>query len=313
MPHRPTSLLLLATVLAAGPLPAAPAADEPPPGAPLHRLTLDLKHVPLRQALEIVCMGSGLKYEVEAGVPDVAIDLSVQDLPVRAVVRRLVRAAAEQVPGLDVQSDPDSAILRVRRGPARSAQFRGPGWRVSLTVRDVPLRRAVEALFADVDSACIVEANVPDVLVTVVCRDVTLESAVWLLTGAASSDESRVIFRREAENYVLGVAPRPVSSPPSAPTGNKPRPAADRTSLVLNFVPLRRALAALSPDPEYRWIVEKDVPDVRVALRLSNLPLEGAVKQVTGVAALRAPGLTYTRAGKVFVFSMRDPTRRPPN
>ena len=49
-------------------------------------------------------------------------------------------------------------------------------------------------------------------------------------------------------------------------------------------------------------LVEPNVPDVRLRLRVRNLSTESAVSQLVAVSSLRAPGITYVRSGNVFVI-----------
>jgi hypothetical protein len=300
-------LVLLSLVV---PLPAAAAAQEPAPASPAGgaaprqgRVTLELSGVPLRKLLDLVSQGTGVRYEVEGGIPDPPLDLSVRAVPVEEAVRRILRAAAPKVGPLELHPDPeDAGLVRVRRAASRAARFQGPRQRVSLRVHELPLRAAVERLTRDRDVWCAVDPNVPDVPVTTVFSNVSLESGVWLLAGAASEHGPRLAIRREGVNFALAIE-RPASTGSSAQTARAGWRGSRLVNLNLKYTPLRKALGAAGPGIRFR--VEPDVPDVRVTLRLRNLTPDAAVRQIVGVASLQARGVSFTRSGDVYVVHLR--------
>jgi hypothetical protein len=61
---------------------------------------LELRDTPLRQALVRLFDGSGLQYAVDPNVPDVRITVRARNVTLPAALRRIIREAAKQVPGL---------------------------------------------------------------------------------------------------------------------------------------------------------------------------------------------------------------------
>jgi hypothetical protein len=299
-------LLSIAVLALVRPASAGPEAGDDHLAGAMSRITLDLQQVPLRRALELVCGGAGLRYSMAADVPDVPVDLKLRDMPVKVAVRRIVRAAARQVPGLGVDSEGEIWSIAIQKVPSRVTQFRGPGWRVSLAAQGVPLRRALDTLFANADMWCVVDPNVPDVPVNIAFRDVPLRSGVWLVVGAASARGPRLALRQEGDNFVLGLQQRPGAPAVRvvAPAQAKARPVQSRVNVNLRYVPLRKALKTASGSAPLRCIVEPNVPDVPVTMQVRNLTAEAAVQQITSVASLSARGMNYARAGDVVVVYM---------
>jgi hypothetical protein len=84
-------------------------------------------------------------------------------------------------------------------GPAAGAEPR-----ISLTLRDTPLRTALELLFQQSGQQHAVEAAVPNVPVTVNLRDATFATALRVITRLAS-----VTYRKEGDVYVIGLRQPP--------------------------------------------------------------------------------------------------------
>src|SRR5438105_1810078 len=103
---------LLLPLLSPGTLPAR-AADE---GAGAEkRVTLNLKDVPFRNALELLFAGTGLEFSVDPNVPNPPITLSVRDRTLAQALPLLVDAAARQARG----------ITFGRRGAVYAISFKG--------------------------------------------------------------------------------------------------------------------------------------------------------------------------------------------
>jgi hypothetical protein len=90
-------------------------AGQPDPAQ--KKITLDLKDVPLREALARIFAGSGLNYAVEPAVPNVPVTLTLKDVPLIDAVRRLVRIASVQFPRLMLGYDAEVYVLRVLAQP----------------------------------------------------------------------------------------------------------------------------------------------------------------------------------------------------
>jgi hypothetical protein len=263
------------------------------------RMTVELRQVPLRRSLALVLQGTGVQCDVDSAVPDVLITLDLHDVPLRTAVKRIVGSAGSIQPGLAV--DFSGASWRVVRGTAHPRAFRGPNTKVALDVMDVSLREAIDRLFAETDSFCAVDANVPDVPVSVKFQNVSLDSGMWLVLGAAWSKGVPLGLKRSGANYQMSVtrlgpayelASRHLA-PPAHPK---------RADMKLYYVPIREAVKIIPALPGTRVVVDRSVPDVRLRMRLRNLRPDTAVSQVVAVSSLRVPGITYVRSGNVYVI-----------
>lgn len=286
---------------------ASAAQDEPArprPAAAVSRMTLDLNDTPLRRSLELVLQGSGIQVQVDPAVADVPVTISLRDVPLRTAVKQIVATAASRQPGL--AADLSGAPWRVVRGGPSARLYRGPRSRVALDVTDVPLREAVDRLFAETDSHCVVDANVPDVPVSLKFQGVTLHSGACLVTGAAWAKGVPLSLKRSGDNYQLSVSrvgPEYQQASRNL-TGSKPK---GRSDLRLYYLPLRQAVRTIPARPGTQLLVEHNVPDVRLRLRLRNLNTESAVSQLCAVTSLQAPGVSYVKSGNVYVIYRPTP------
>src|SRR5207247_1546120 len=85
--------------------PAAPAAAQAAPG-----VTLSLRDVPLRTALQTLFEGSGLQHAVEPAVPNYPLTLDVRDVPFSTALRILLRLA----PQVTYRKEGDIYIIGMR-------------------------------------------------------------------------------------------------------------------------------------------------------------------------------------------------------
>lgn len=296
---RPTLLFVSLPVLLVSAAFCQVESSTPRPAATVSRMTLDLNETPLRRALDLVLAGTGMSYTLEEGIPDVPVTVNLQDVPLRTAIKRIVANAASQVSGLTV--DLKETPWRIVRGAPTAGQFRGPRTRVALDVYDVPLREAIDRVFADTDSYCVVDANVPDVPVSLRFEGVTLHSGACLITGAAWEKGVPVTLKRSGPNYELALAKvGPAYTEASRNlTGPKAR---SRSDLKLYYMPLRKAVRTIPAKPGTQLLVEHNVPDVRLRMRMRNLSTQAAVSQLVAVASLRAPGVSYVKSGNVYVI-----------
>jgi hypothetical protein len=80
--------------------------------------------------------------------------------------------------------------------------------KISLTLRDTPLRTALELLFQQSGLQHAVEAAVPNIPVTVNLRDSTFATALRVITRLAN-----VTYRKEGDVYVIGLRQPPTVEP----------------------------------------------------------------------------------------------------
>jgi hypothetical protein len=81
----PVILLISLASLPVHSLAAAPAAEQ--------NVSIELKEVPFRQAVERLFRGTGMAYTIEPDFPDVPITLRLQDVPFAVALRSLTRLA----------------------------------------------------------------------------------------------------------------------------------------------------------------------------------------------------------------------------
>jgi hypothetical protein len=110
--------------------------------------------------------------------------------------------------------------------------------RISLTLRDTPLRSALELLFQQSGVQHAVEAAVPNVPVTLNLRDATFATALRVITRLAG-----VTYRREGDVYVIGLR----QPPPIEPTTEiaPPEEAAVATEQTWEKIPIQFNHAAV--------------------------------------------------------------------
>src|SRR3569623_1561177 len=78
------------------------------------KVTLNLKDVPLRSAIDALFQGTGLQYSVDPNVLNVPVTLNIRDIGLQAALRLLVRQAATAQPGLTFSKDGDIFVVKIR-------------------------------------------------------------------------------------------------------------------------------------------------------------------------------------------------------
>jgi type II secretory pathway component HofQ len=176
-----------------------------PPG---RKVTLDLREIPFRQALEALFQGTGEQYAVEPSVPNTPISLRIRDVDFVTALRALVRLA-----GVTYRREVGAAgglyIIGTRPEPVRLAapiEVRAPApveeKRFSLDLRDVPIRQALAELFRLAERQYAIEPGVPNIPVTLNVRDVDFTTALRALVRLAG-----LTYRREGPLYMVGTRP----------------------------------------------------------------------------------------------------------
>jgi hypothetical protein len=112
---------------------------------------------------------------------------------------------------------------------AQDAAGADPTTKITLDLRDVPFRTAIEALFERTGLQYAVEPAVPNIPVTLTVRDIDFTTALRTLTRLAG-----VTYRKESTIYVIGLRPPPttqtdISSQELAPTTSPEQQLADQT------------------------------------------------------------------------------------
>ncbi|HEU4754746.1 MAG TPA: STN domain-containing protein, partial [Armatimonadota bacterium] len=78
------------------------------------KVTLDLREIPLRDAIALLFRNSGLQYSIDPNVPNVPITLNIRDISLQAALRLIIRQAASGIPGLTQGKEGEIYIIRIR-------------------------------------------------------------------------------------------------------------------------------------------------------------------------------------------------------
>lgn len=185
---------------------AAPAAGEPAGGE--RRVTLNLKDVPLRNALDLLFAGSGLQYSVAPAVGNTAVTLSVRNRPLTEALRLVTDRA-----GATFSLEGDVYAIRASANkPVHLAQ-NGPDRKVTVNVRDVPLREAIRMIFEGSGLQYSVDPNVRSVPVSLSIRGISLQAGLRLLIRQAAALQPGLTVAREGDIFVIRVRPAPATRP----------------------------------------------------------------------------------------------------
>ena len=81
------------------------------------KVTINLKDIPLRSAIDALFAGSGLQYSVDPNVSNVPVTLNIRDIGLQAALRLIVRQAGVAQPGLTFSKDGDIYVVKIRQAP----------------------------------------------------------------------------------------------------------------------------------------------------------------------------------------------------
>ena len=101
--------------------PRAAWAQAPAETAPDRKVTLDLRDIPLRDAIALLFQGSGLQYTIDPNVTNVPVTLNIRDIGLAAALRLIVRQAAVSIPGLTSAKEGDIYMVRIRQAAPTTA------------------------------------------------------------------------------------------------------------------------------------------------------------------------------------------------
>jgi hypothetical protein len=147
---RSAAALLVGALLAA---PGVPVRAQGATGGPDRKISLDVREIPLRDAISLLFRGSGLQYSIDPNVPNVPITLSIRDVALQPALRLIVRQAATQVPGLTQSRDGEIYVIRIRQQtpappPAEEAPPEQALQESDLTWEKIPIQFNSVAVFA---------------------------------------------------------------------------------------------------------------------------------------------------------------------
>lgn len=232
------ALALLCAVLlpafGAGARPARADADAPSE----KKVTLRLVNSPLRQAVGLLLAGTGLQYAVGPNVRDVPINLTVTQVSALSALRMLVRQAAVAVPGLALNLEGDVYVVEAAaEKPHEPAADPGAAPKVTLNLKDTPLRDALDLLFHGTRLQYSVDPNVPNPPINLTVRDQNVEAALKLILRQAATVVPGLTYSRESEVYIIKIRAVKRTSFDD-PTGSNPLVVQGREGLVWEKIPL---------------------------------------------------------------------------
>jgi type II secretory pathway component GspD/PulD (secretin) len=188
------------------------------------------------------------------------------------------------------------AVL-VIQSPGRTAEKT-----VNVDLQDVGLREAVRRLAEDTQARWKIEANVPNVPVTLRLKNVSPQSVLRVLIRVAALSAPALTLTQEGETFVVkvGATPTPAPALPAAPDPRLAR----KVSVNFMRTDLRAALAKLFEGTEAPYLVLWDVPNVPITLKLTDRTVQDALKEVLQVAYGPLPGLYMGEEGGVYLFGL---------
>jgi hypothetical protein len=158
---------------------------------------------------------AGLRHVVEPSVPNPPITLDLRAVPFIQALRAMLHQAGA-VYRIEQSGSAGAPVyvigmLTPTAGPSAAARADVvlPEKRVTLELKDVPLRRALQTLFEGSGFQHAVEPAVPDHPVTLNIHDLPLSVALRQLMNLAPG----ATYRREGDIYVIGMRPIPTAAP----------------------------------------------------------------------------------------------------
>ena len=98
-------------------MPSVRAADDTD-----RKVSVNLRDIPLRSAIDSLFSGTGLQYSVDPNVLNVPVTLNLRDIGLQSALRLLVRQAATAQPGLTFSKDGDIYVIKIRQPVAAAPQ-----------------------------------------------------------------------------------------------------------------------------------------------------------------------------------------------
>src|SRR5688500_15518456 len=119
------------------------------------------------------------------------------------------------------------------------ARAQDPDKKVTLNLRDTPLRDAINLLFTGSGLQYSVDPNVPNVPVTLNVRDTTLTQALRLIIKQAAGVAPGLTFNRDGDIYTVRIRPPMAAAPPDQGPEVPPEGLADASELVWEKIPIQ--------------------------------------------------------------------------
>jgi hypothetical protein len=184
---------------------------------------------------------------------------------------------------------------------AVAAGAAGDPARVSLELAGTPLRAALGQLRAAGAPAVAIDADVPDVPVTLNVTQVPWTAALRAIIRAASGTGRTLEFQQTGESYRISVRTAPATAVEVIVPTERPL-FLNRGSIHFKNAPLRQVLRRITAETRVRSQVEPQVEDVAVTVQLYARPASELVAATLESAGNLAPGLRYVWDGDRYVI-----------
>jgi hypothetical protein len=184
------------------------------------------------------------------------------------------------------------SLLLVGDPTARAEAPAPPRAKVTLDLKDVPLRQALQKLFKDTKLQVSVNADVPDKPVVVKIRDVDFETALRIVTRVGDAE-----YRKQGDKYTVQKRARVVNAPAASAPFLEDDLSGKLVTLDLDRVPIRQALRTLFERAQERYRVQRDVPYNLVSLHVTDVDFVLVLQVVCGLS-----GATYMLKDDTYVI-----------
>lgn len=207
MNYRIVSLSLMALVTITSS--AFPVSAQSPEIRALYKkkVSLELKDLPLRKSLEKLFEGTSLPVVVDPNVPDLKVTAKWTDQTVHEIFHALVKQASTADVRLGSVFGLDAALVVVNPNTREEEKrFLGAGRKVKLSLKDVPLSRAMDMIFMGSGLQYSIHPAAANLPVTVELKDAHIELALSLLESAVSKTTPLAVTK-QGDVYYVRVAP----------------------------------------------------------------------------------------------------------
>jgi hypothetical protein len=150
--------------------------------------------------------------------------------------------------------------------------------RVTVDFKAVPLKKALARLFPPTQSQYVIEADVPDVPVTLAAKDMPARLAIHRVIQQAAAREPRLSYSWEADLYRIYLRPLSQARRIDPDPVLSPQDMSTPVTLDLRDLPLRAALIQVARLARVQIDVAPDVPDVPVTMSIRDVPVQTSLR-----------------------------------
>ena len=169
------------------------------------RISANINEVPLRQVFKLLCAPK-VPVIVDSNVPDTVIKARIEDRPFLEAFQQIVRLASTETVRIQFALDSDAILVMLNpNSPAEEKTKLGAKRKVLLSLKEVPLKRALGIVFSGSGLQYSIHPTIPDIPVTVDLKTVTIEQALPLLVEATSK-QVKLAITLEGDVYIVRIA-----------------------------------------------------------------------------------------------------------